>query len=196
MALKCSFCGRGPDDALTFFRPPDGSPAGRTIYICDRCIESCHRRLSAKREYPIEWAEKQQFREWLSESVTETLIRAIVDMKYREPLLEAFAERANLAAVNPGEPPEAGAVLLLPGPFLRKNGILPWRIEGDHLVVAFYNPLHFLDIYDEVARRAGMAIRPALLPRDELLEALERYVPREGDDSAAAAGGKESAERA
>lgn len=178
MNEKCSFCGRTRPEAFTFFRPPEKPQSGDagTVFICDRCIESCHTALAAKRDYPIERAQKQRFREWLVESVNETLIRAIVDMEHREALLASFAERADLAEVDPSDPPQADALGSLPAAFLRENRILPWRIEDDCLVIAFYNPLHLLDIYEDIVRRAGMPIRPALLPRDELLAAVERYV--------------------
>ncbi|KPL11413.1 hypothetical protein AMJ85_03660 [candidate division BRC1 bacterium SM23_51] len=178
MDAKCSFCGRERNEVFTFFRPQDETQPSRAdcIYICDRCIESCHKQLAAKRNHTIERVEKQQLREWLHESVTETLTRAIVDLKYRDALLTAFAERAQLAKIDPSEPPQPAALLLLPASFVRDNRILPWRIENDRLVVAFYNPLHLLDIYDQIAHLAGMPIRPALLDRDELLGAIERYL--------------------
>jgi hypothetical protein len=178
MSDKCTFCGRGQDEVFTFFRPLEElkTAAGVPICICDRCIESCWKHLSTKRDYAIERLEKQVFRELLDESVTETLIRAIVDMKYRDALLEAFSERAELAKVDLSDPPQRAALQKLPAAFVCENRVLPWRIEGDHLVVAFYNPLHLLDVYDEIVRTAGMAIRPALLARDELLRAIERYV--------------------
>jgi hypothetical protein len=191
MKQKCSFCGRGPDEVFTFFRPQDDVQVSSAapIYICDRCIETCHKHLAAKQGYAIEQAEKQQFRDCLNESVTETLTRAIVDFKYRDALLTAFAERARLSKVNPGQPPEPVALQTLPAAFCRDNRILPWRVEGDHLVVAFYNPLHFLDIYDEIVHKAGMPIRPALLTRDELLGAIEQYL---GETSAKGAEGTKS----
>jgi len=107
MDAKCSFCGRERNEVFTFFRPQDETQPSRAdcIYICDRCIESCHKQLAAKRNHTIERVEKQQLREWLHESVTETLTRAIVDLKYRDALLTAFAERAQLAKIDPSEPP-------------------------------------------------------------------------------------------
>lgn len=178
MSTKCSFCDRGRDEVFAFFRPQDETRASGTagIYICDQCIEICHKHLAIKRDHTIERAEKQQFREWLDESVTETLTRAILDLKYRDALLTIFAERAQLAKVDPSNPPQPDALRRLPASFVRDNRILPWRIEHDYLVVAFYNPLHLLDIYDEIAHLAGMPIRPALLDRDELLGAIERHV--------------------
>jgi len=178
MSQTCSFCGRGESEVSAFFRPSDQVKTfeGAALCICDRCIEACHKRLSAKPEYAVERPDKHLFREWLTESVTETLIRAVLDLKYRDTLVSAFAERAQLAKVDPSTPPEPVALQLLPADFERQNRILPWRIEGDHLIVAFYNPLHLLDIYDKIVRTAGMPIRPALLGREDLLAAMDRYV--------------------
>ena len=67
----------------------------------------------------------------------------------------------------------------IPASYLRENRILPWRIADDHLVVAFYNPLHMLDIYDDVIALAGMPISPALLSREQLLEAMESCLDTE-----------------
>jgi hypothetical protein len=180
--LTCTFCGRGRDDALAFFRPATErkTSGDRPIRICDRCIEVCHRRLVNEREQGLEHHEKQRFREWLDDSVTETLIRAIVDFKYRDALVEAFGERAELAAIGADEAPSPVALALLPAEFVRENRVLPWRIEQDHLVVAFYNPLHLLDIYDAIVRMAGMPIRPALIGRDALLAAIERHIGSDG----------------
>lgn len=178
MKPRCSFCGRTADEVFTFFRPADDMAASGevAIFICDRCIESCHGRLAAKRDYPVENVEKQQFRQWLQESATETLIRAIVDLQYRDAFLETFAERARLAHVDAEKPPDGEALKLLPASFIRENRVVPWRIEQDRLVVAFYNPLHLLDIYDEIVRLAGMRIRPALVEREVLLRAIESHV--------------------
>jgi hypothetical protein len=182
MRTKCSFCGRERRDVSTFFRPQvqAQSAASASTYICDRCIESCHRHLVSKSDYELERVEKQQYRQSLQDSVTETLIRAIVDMKYRDALLVTFAERSELADVDPSHPPQADALKRLPKTFAREHRFLPWRVEDNHLVVAFYNPLHLLDMYDEIVRLAGMPIRPALLDREEVLDSIKRYL---GDET-------------
>jgi hypothetical protein len=168
---------------LTFFKPQSQVQASdaATILICDRCIESCHQVLASKREYKVDLAEKQQFRDWLHESVIETLIRAIVEMKHRDTLVAAFTERARLAAIKPDEAPQPDALKMLPGDFVRENRIVPWRLEENHLVVGFYNPLVLLDVYDEIVNRSGLPIRPALVSRDRINEVIERDLAGVGE---------------
>jgi len=182
MKAKCSFCGRGRNSVLAFFKPQSQvQPADvpQQTLICDRCIESCHQVLASKKEYSVEAAEKQQLREWLNDSVTETLVRAIVELKHRDALIEAFSQRAQLAEIQSDEMPQPEALQMLPAAFARENRVLPWRIEDSHLVVGFYNPLQLLDIYDELVRLAGMPVRPALISRERLREATDQHLAGE-----------------
>lgn len=176
--MECTFCGRAADEVLTFFRPGTHTPSPDEVQICicNYCVESCHNRLEAKRDETLDRVGKQKLKEALSESATDTLIRAILENDYRELFIETFRHHADhLARLDPDSEPEPAALQLMPGKYLRENRILPWRIENGILIIAFYNPLHMTDIYDEVCQRAGMPIQLALLPRKTVLACIEKH---------------------
>jgi ATP-dependent Clp protease ATP-binding subunit ClpX len=54
MRLKCSFCGKDQHMVRTLFKGYTGKGAGKSIYICNECVEQCYERLMK------EESEKQQ----------------------------------------------------------------------------------------------------------------------------------------
>ncbi|MBC7107060.1 MAG: type II secretion system protein GspE, partial [Firmicutes bacterium] len=65
------------------------------------------------------------------------------------------------------------AVRLVPEALARRHGLVPLRVEDDHLVVAMRDPLDYFALED-VRLVAGMPVRPLIATGSAVQEALDR----------------------
>jgi type IV pilus assembly protein PilB len=96
-------------------------------------------------------------------------------------LAEALAQAYGLKTVDlSGYPVDAAATAKIPFPLARRHRILGIALDDDEIVVAVADPGDVLAI-DDVRAATGMAVRPVVAARDELLKAIERFQRSETD---------------
>jgi type IV pilus assembly protein PilB len=88
---------------------------------------------------------------------------------------EALALQLGLEYVDLREViPDEAAMLLLPEHLARRFQAIPIRQEGDTVTVGMVDPLDVLSL-DDIHRRVGRLIRPAVITREDFQRALTQY---------------------
>jgi type IV pilus assembly protein PilB len=96
-------------------------------------------------------------------------------------LAEALAQAYGLKSVDlVGYPIDAAATAKIPFALARRHRLLGIALDDDEIVVAVSDPGDVLAL-DDVRAATGLAVRPMVAPRDELLKAIERFQRSETD---------------
>jgi type IV pilus assembly protein PilB len=96
-------------------------------------------------------------------------------------LAEALAQAYGLSYVDlDGYAIDAAATAALPFALARRHRVLGIAADDDEIVVAVSDPGDVLAL-DDVRAATGLAVRPVVVARDELLKAIERFQRSEND---------------
>ncbi len=68
----------------------------------------------------------------------------------------------------------ADVLLRVPEPMARRHRVVPYRVDGDTLVLGMVDPLDLVAI-DDVARATGLEVRPAVITADDFQRAMAQY---------------------
>lgn len=177
MQIWCSFCGKDEQAVTMLFKSwSEEEGTEDPTYICDGCVAQCYQELVNEGILGGMSTTKSTLQKSYRDSVVETLTRAIIDMQYKDYLLEAFAEKAGVECIMRDELiPTAEALKRLPAIMVREHAVLPLRMQNKTLVVAFYDPLRFIEAYDDLVAKAGCTIQGALAKKQAILNALDKW---------------------
>ena len=94
---------------------------------------------------------------------------------------EALAEAYGLKSIDLSTYPiDATAAAALPMALARRHRILGIAVDGEEIIVAVADPGDVLAL-DDVRAATGLVVRPVVVARDELMQALDRYQRAEND---------------
>lgn len=177
MEICCSFCGKDEQAVSMLFKSWSEEEGSETpAYICNLCVAQCYQELVNDGITGGMSGKRGMLQKSYRDSMVETLTKAIIDMQYKDYLLEAFAERAGLELIQLDElTPTPDALKRLPEATVLEYALLPLRMEKKTLVVAFYDPLRFIEAYDDLVAKAGCAVQGALAKKQAITNAIEKW---------------------
>ena len=177
MEICCSFCGKDEQAVTMLFKSwSEEEGTEDPTYICDVCVAQCYQELVNEGILGGMSTKKSTLQKSYRDSVVETLTKAIIDMQYKDYLLEAFAEKAGIESIMLDELIPAGEALKrLPEVMVREHSVLPLRMEHKSLLIAFYDPLRFIEAYDNLVAKAGCTIRGTLAKKQAIQKAIDKW---------------------
>jgi hypothetical protein len=180
MQICCSLCGKDEQEVTMLFKSWSEEQGTETpTYICDLCVVQCYQQLVNEGITGGISGKRTALQKSYRDSVVETLTRAVIDMQYKDYLIEAFAERAGMELTQLDDlTPTPEALKRLPETMVREHALLPLRMEKKMLVVAFYDPLQFIEAYDDLVAKAGCTIKGILAKKQPILNAIEKWYSR------------------
>jgi type IV pilus assembly protein PilB len=103
-------------------------------------------------------------------------------------LAEALAQAYGLKTIDlVGYPVDAAAAARIPVAIARRHKVLGIAVDDEEIVVAIADPGDVLAL-DDVRAATGLQVRPVVVPRDELVKAVDRFQRADNDLDEVASG--------